>query len=62
MYVYFFLAGLMVSTTWVLGLLTAVFTGVKRPVEAFRPIFMLSPPSEAVAFVSSLSLVDSESV
>lgn len=29
----------MVSTTWVCGLLVAIFTVVKRPVPAFRPIF-----------------------
>jgi hypothetical protein len=32
---------LMVSTTCVLGLLVAVLTVVKRPVEAFRPILLV---------------------
>src|SRR5690606_35396088 len=36
--------GLIVSTTWVLGLAFAVFTVVKRPVRALRPIFFIAPP------------------
>jgi hypothetical protein len=34
-----FIGGLIVSTTWVFGLSFAVFTVVKRPVRALRPIF-----------------------
>ncbi|WP_412030482.1 hypothetical protein [Deinococcus yunweiensis] len=34
--------GLVVSTTCVFGLLVAVFTVVKRPVDALRPIFPIT--------------------
>jgi hypothetical protein len=40
---YFFLPlCLIVSTTWVLGLLLAVFTDVNRPLPALRPIFAMT--------------------
>lgn len=42
-YLHFF-GGLIVSTTWVFGLAFAVFTVVKRPVRALRPIFFTAPP------------------
>ena len=35
---------LMVSTTWVFGLLVACFTVVNRPDLALRPIFMVLLP------------------
>ena len=63
-YLPFFGPGFTVSTTWVRGLAWAVRTGVNRPVEALRPIFIgqllllehgVEPPPSLKARVASSS-------
>jgi hypothetical protein len=61
---YFFLPlCLIVSTTWVLGLLLAVFTDVNRPLPALRPIFAMTchlPPGSVGITQLSFPVIKSE--